>query len=220
MRRPYTLGLAKRAKSDRAPTYFSGSGDIASGQGLTLSGGCASIEATPSNPSSTSSLCCKQAYQRKSGFLMEMRRITEWLSRMLDALPWRRARRPARQKMGARAFSPRQAAFSDPNVTRWQNTETARRYPTWPEAPASPRLKTPTPTPEPPPAQTAIVPAAPPPAASPPPPLAGAAEPEKTPQETERRLTFARYLVRRGTFNEGFAPDALPAQYQPREGNS
>lgn len=186
---------------------------------MTLSDGCASIGATPSNQSGTLSLCSKQAYQRKSGFLMEMRRITERLSKLLDALPWRRSRRPSRQKMGARAFSPRQTVFSDPHATRWQNTETTRRYPTWPEAPASPRLKTPTPTPEPPPAQTAIVPAAPPPAASPPSPLA-AAEPEKTPQEAERRLTFARYLVRRGTFNEGFAPESLPAQYQPRERSS
>jgi hypothetical protein len=151
---------------------------------------------------------------------MKMPRISGWLASVLDALPWRRSRRQSRQKMRARAFSSRQAIFSDPNATRWQNSQTAPRYPTRPEAPASSRLKAPTPAPEPPPAHTALVPVAPTSAASPPPPRSEADDQaQQTQRETERRLIFARYLVRRGTFNEGFAPESLPAQYQPPEGD-
>jgi len=32
-----------------------------------------------------------------------------------------------------------------------------------------------------------------------------------------RRLAFARYLVRRGVLNEGFASEKLPSQYQQKQ---
>ncbi|HEY7122702.1 MAG TPA: hypothetical protein VH540_02005 [Ktedonobacterales bacterium] len=149
---------------------------------------------------------------------MKMQRFTGWLAQVLDALPWRRSRRPSRRRTRARAFAPRQAVFSDPNATRWQKPDATPRYSAWPEEAKSSRFKTPQPTSEPPPAPKAIVPVAQPPETSPPPSPADIEDQaHKAQLEAERRLTFARYLVRRGTFNEGFAPETLPAQYQSQE---
>lgn len=154
---------------------------------------------------------------------MNMQQFTGWLTRLLHALPWRQARRPAKQPVQARATFPRSAdrfAVSDPNRTRRQKADTNPLCSTLNE--------------DAPPRHDALPPAQspPPPAESAPPPAplllpapAGSTQasvpaPEETDQagaiqvDPERRLAFARYLVRRGVFNEGFSHERLPAQYR------
>jgi hypothetical protein len=150
---------------------------------------------------------------------MKMQRFTGWLTRILNALPWRRSRRQARKKASARAFSSRQAVFSDLNrITQPPPPEITRRPSPWLEELSPPRSKPPMPPAEPAAASRALVPVTPPPAPkSPAPPAELTAAPEADALDAERRLTFARYLVRRGTFNAGFTPEILPTQYQQRE---
>lgn len=154
---------------------------------------------------------------------MKMQQFTGWLTRLLHALPWRQARRPAKQSMQARMTSPRSAdrfAVSDPNRTRRQKADTSPPCSTLNEdAPARHDALPPAQPPSPvesesPPAPLLALPA---PAGS---TQASAPVAEEADQvsaiqvDPERRLAFARYLVKRGTFNEGFAREKLPAQYR------
>lgn len=155
---------------------------------------------------------------------MNMQQFTGWLTRLLNALPWRQARRPAKQPMQARMTSPRSAdrfAVSDPNRTRRQKADTNPLCSTLNEdAPARHDVL--------PPAQSPPLPAEP---DLPPSPLLALPAPAGSTQasgsvseevdqvadiqvDPERRLAFARYLVRRGIFNEGFSREKLPAQYR------
>jgi hypothetical protein len=155
---------------------------------------------------------------------MNMQQITGWFTRLLNALPWRQARRPAKSPTQARMTSPRgvdQFAVSDPNRTRRQKAETTPLCSTLNEE-APPRHDAvppaqPPPLPadiEPPPAPLLALPA---PAASAQNPVPAAEEtdqPAAIQVDPERRLAFARYLVKRGIFNEGFSRERLPAQYR------
>ncbi len=162
---------------------------------------------------------------------MNMRQFTGWFTGLLDALPWRRARRPASQQTRARLTTPSPAdrfAFPDAPGVKRQKAETNPLCSTLhedspaddePAPPSQPRLKSIPPAPEAP--STALV-------ALPTPPAMDASD-AKLPKQTseakpchadpERRLAFARFLVRRGVFNEGFARESLPAQYQDRAGD-
>ncbi len=160
---------------------------------------------------------------------MNMQQFTGWVTRLLDALPWRRAHRSPKPQVRARVTSPSQAnrfAFPDDQAIRRQKAETNPLCSTLPEeAPAphepptapQPLLLPATITPE-------ILPA--PLLALPPPPsteasdVLASSEPSggATPMyvDPERRLAFARYLFRRGVFNEGFTHGSVPAQYHDR----
>ncbi len=161
---------------------------------------------------------------------MNMQQFRRWVARLLDALPWRRAHRPPKTQMHARMTSPAKAnrfTFPDDSAMRRQKAETNPRCSTLhedapaapePPAPPQPLLLPPPPAPDSP-ASASLL-------ALPAPPSAGASdssqfpEPAGEPQplraDPERRLAFARYLFKRGVFNEGFTPDALPAQYRDR----
>ncbi len=153
---------------------------------------------------------------------MNMQQFTGWLTRLLHALPWRRARRPAKQPIQARMPSPRSAdrfAVSDPQWTRRQKADTnplcstlnedaPPRHDALPPAPPPP---SPAADPEPPSAPAGALPA---PASSTQASSGEAAQAAAIQVDPERRLAFARYLVRRGIFNEGFSREKLPAQYR------
>ena len=157
---------------------------------------------------------------------MNRQQFTGWVARLLDALPWRRARRPSKTRMQARMTSPSKAdrfAFPDDSALKRQKIETNPLCSTLHEDLPAP------PEPPPPPQPLLLPPAALPEAASAPllalptPPAASAAdtaepsgEPRPFQADPERRLGFARYLYRRGVFNEGFTREALPAQYRDR----
>ncbi len=160
---------------------------------------------------------------------MDMQQFRRWVARLLDVLPWRSARRSPKTQTRARMTSPSQAnrfPFSEDHAVRRQKVETnplcstlhadmpredvpaPHEPPTLPqprllpapEAASAPMLALPSP-----PAAGASDAAS---AAAP----AGAAQPPCV--DPERRLAFARYLFRRGVFNEGFTSDSLPAQYR------
>jgi hypothetical protein len=116
--------------------------------------------------------------------------------------------------------------FPDENAVRRKKVETNPLCSTLheappathePSAPPQPLLLPPPPAPEAPAAPLLALPA---------PPSAGAAdvslpaevsgEPQPSQADPARRLDFARYLYRRGVFNEGFTSEALPAQYRDR----
>jgi hypothetical protein len=146
---------------------------------------------------------------------MNMQQFTGWFTRLLHALPWRHKRRPAKQPIQARMTSTRSAdrfAVSDPKWTRRQKVDTNPLCSTLNED-APPRHDAL------PPAQLPPSPAADP--ETPPAPASStqdssgeAAQASAIQVDPERRLAFARYLVRRGTFNEGFSREKLPAQYR------
>ena len=152
---------------------------------------------------------------------MNMQQFTGWLTRLLHALPWRHARRPAKQPIAARMTSPRSAdrfAVSDPQWTRRQKADTNPLCSTLNEdAPSRHDALSPA-QPPPVPAADSEPPSAP--LLLPAPASSTQASPEEATQasaiqvDPERRLAFARYLVRRGTFNEGFSRERLPAQYR------
>jgi len=155
---------------------------------------------------------------------MNMQQITGWLTRLLNALPWRRARRPARQPMQARLTSPRSAdrfAVSDPNRTRRQKADTTPLCSTLNEDAPPRHNDLPPAQPQPFPAESELPPA---PLLALPAPSGGAEalpafseeadQPAAIQVDPERRLAFARYLVGRGIFNEGFSQEKLPAQYR------
>jgi hypothetical protein len=153
---------------------------------------------------------------------MNMQQFTGWLTRLLHALPWRHARRPAKQPIQARVTSTRGAdrfAVSDPKWTRRPKADTNPLCSTLNED-APPRRDTLPPTQPPPlPAADSEPPSAPllalpAPASSPQDSPGEAAQAVAIQVDPERRLAFARYLVRRGTFNEGFSREKLPAQYR------
>ncbi len=156
---------------------------------------------------------------------MNMQQFMGWVTRLLDALPWRRAQRPPKPLTQARVTSPPQAnrfMVSDEHDLRRQKAETNPLCSTLHEdAPADQEPSTP--------AQPLLLPAPPEtPSApllalpSPPaleasdtfPPTEPTGESQPFQADPERRLAFARYLFRRGTFNEGFANEAMPAQYR------
>jgi hypothetical protein len=159
---------------------------------------------------------------------MNMQQLTGWIKRLLDALPWRRARRPARPQMRARVTSPAQAerfALSDDSAVQRQKAETnplcstlSKDAPATPEPPPPPQplLLPPPPAPE---VSSAPLLALPPPPsvgpadASPPSERSGGS-PQPVQVDPQRRLAFARYLFRQGVLNEGFTRDGLPAQYR------
>lgn len=158
---------------------------------------------------------------------MNMQQFTGWVTRLLDALPWRRAQRSAKPQMRARVTSPTQAnrlMFPDEHTVKRQKAETTPLCSTLPEDP--PAMREPPTTEKP-----LLLPAPPAPEASSaplmvlPPSANGAADaappaepPGDSPQpvqaDPESHLAFARYLFRRGIFNEGFTRESLPAQYQ------
>ncbi len=151
---------------------------------------------------------------------MNMQQFTGWVTRLLNALPWRRAHRAPKPQARARVTSPSQTnrfMFSD-DVVRRQKAETNPLCSTLPEEPsASPAPPTAAPPPLLPAPATLETPLALPP------PAKGAAEAGAPAAEasdgsvqadSESRLAFARYLYRRGVFNEGFTRDSLPAQYR------
>lgn len=155
-----------------------------------------------------------------------MQHLTRWLTRLLDMLPWRHARHSARQQMRARMTFPRGVdRFAVPEVdrTRRQKADTSPLCSTLhedalpPEPPllTDPPLSPAAPVPDPAPALSPAFPPASVPKGS---AAASAAEGVNEPSTVEvdpaRRLSFVRYLVRRGVFNEGFASDSLPAQYR------
>jgi len=157
---------------------------------------------------------------------MNRQQFTGWVARLLDALPWRKARRPSRTRMQARVTSPSKAdrfAFPDDSALKRQKIETNPLCSTLHED--VPATQAPPPPPQPllmPPASASEAASAPL-LALPPPPAASAAEaaepsdePPPFQADPERRLGFARYLYRRGVFNEGFTRDSLPAQYRDR----
>src|SRR5579859_7032528 len=84
---------------------------------------------------------------------MNMQPFTGWFTHLLDVLPWRRARRPAKEQARERMTSPSQAdrfAFPDENGVKRQKAETNPLCSTLhenspaehePVAPPSPRLK-------------------------------------------------------------------------------
>ena len=165
-----------------------------------------------------------QDTQGKSVDSMNMQQFTGWLTRLLHALPWRRARRPANLPAPARVTSPRSAdrfAASDPNRTRRQKVDTNPVCSTLNEDAPTRRDALPPAQPPPSPAESALPPVPllelPAPSGS---AQATAPAPEENAQaaaiqvDPERRLAFARYLVRRGIFNEGFSREKLPAQYR------
>ena len=154
---------------------------------------------------------------------MNMQQFTGWVTRLLNALPWRRAQRPPKPQMRARVTSPSTAnrfMFPDEEVVRRQKAETNPRCSTLPEdAPTT--LEPPTtsqplllPAPSAPEASTAPMLALP----APPAPGAIDAAPETSGETIQAdpasRLAFARYLFRRGVFNEGFTGESVPAQYR------
>jgi hypothetical protein len=160
---------------------------------------------------------------------MNMQQFTGWVARLLDALPWRRAQRAPRAQMQAHMASPSKVdrfALPDTDAVRRQKVETNPPCSTLHEDPPAPPELTAPPEPlllsPPPPPEASRAPLM----ALPTPPAAGAAdasasvEPSAQPQplqaDPERRLAFARYLFRRGVFNEGFTGESLPAQYRDR----
>jgi hypothetical protein len=157
---------------------------------------------------------------------MNMQQFTGWVTRLLNALPWRRAQRPPKLQMRARVTSSSTAnrfMFPDEEAVRRQKAETNPRCSTLPEdAPAT--LEPPTtsqplllPAPSAPEASTAPLLALPAPST---PGAADASPPEVSggiiQADPESRLAFARYLFRRGVFNEGFTGESVPAQYRDR----
>ena len=158
---------------------------------------------------------------------MNMQQFTKWLTRLLDMLPWRQARRAAKRPPQAQFIAPRNVdrfAMPDLDRTRRQPIETNPLCSTLPEdAPTTqkPSLSAEPPSPGPsvsefPAAALPVLPSAPTPTSA-----SGAAPPSGTEEnaaalqvDPERRLAFARFLVRRGVFNEGFARESLPAQYR------
>jgi hypothetical protein len=154
---------------------------------------------------------------------MNMQRFLGWFTRLLNALPWRRARRPARERQRARVTSPRSTrrfAVPDSNQIRRQQADTnplcstlhEDMPPATPESATKPLLPAPLP-----PEWTPAFPALPPALSSVPASASASHEAAEAPVvqvDPERRLAFARYLVKRGVFNEGFASERLPAQYR------
>jgi hypothetical protein len=125
--------------------------------------------------------------------------------------------------MRARVISPSPAQRSTPpddHALQPQKTETKPLCSTLPEdAPTTLEATTP--------AQPLLLPAPAAPeapstallaleAADTPPSDRSDANPQPTQVDPQRRLAFARYLFRRGIFNEGFPREALPAQYRQR----
>ncbi len=153
---------------------------------------------------------------------MNMQQFTGWVTRLLNALPWRRAQRAPKPQARTRVTSPsptNRFMFSDDAVRR-QKAETNPLCSTLPEESSVPHEPSPA---APPPLLPA--PATPEPTLALPPPARGAAEAVATAAEpadgsiqadAEIRLVFARFLYRRGVFNEGFTSESLPAQYQDR----
>lgn len=153
---------------------------------------------------------------------MNMQQFTGWVTRLLNALPWRRAQRAPKPQVRARVTSPsptNRFMFSDDAVRR-QKAETNPLCSTLPEELAA--------THEPPTAAAPPLlpaPVTPEPTLALPPPAQGAAEAVASAAapadgsmqaDAESRLAFARFLFRRGVFNEGFTSESLPAQYQDR----
>ena len=156
---------------------------------------------------------------------MNMQQFKGWVRRLLNALPWRRAPRASKSLAPARVTSPTQAdhvTLPENRAARRQKVDTNPICSTLPQDEAAAH--------EPPP-QPLLLPAPRPPEASafplmalPPPPAPGAADaapsaemaaesPQPPRVDPERRLVFARYLFKRGVFNEGFTRETLPAQY-------
>ena len=156
---------------------------------------------------------------------MNMQQFKGWVRRLLDALPWRRAPRASKTQAPARDTSPAKAnhfTLPDDHTTRRQKVETnpicstlSQDEPAVHEPPpAQPLLPAPTPP------ETSAFPLM----ALPTPPATGMADaspsaapvdehPQPPHVDPERRLAFARYLFKRGVFNEGFSRESLPAQY-------
>ncbi len=144
---------------------------------------------------------------------MNRQQFTGWLTRLLNVLPWRRARRPARSQVQARIMSRPNAdrfASPDPHATLRQKAESSPSCSTLHEDPIPPPYETEFPLSRPaPPMPTASL------TSSADAPAQESAGP--TPAvDPERRLAFGRFLVRRGVFNEGFPDNAVPRQYQNR----
>lgn len=140
--------------------------------------------------------------------------------RVLDGLPWRHKRRYSARQLRAKTFASRnvdQTLFPNHNATRRKKSETTPLCSTVSDDLPPSRLASPPQPAAPPTPPLPLVPGAAPAQAVPPAPPADADATEQVVQaDAQRRLVFARYLVRRGTFNEGFSSDALPAQYRDR----
>jgi hypothetical protein len=156
---------------------------------------------------------------------MNMQQFKGWVARLLNALPWRKAPRASKTQARARITSPAQAnhfTLPDDQTTRRQKAEAnplcstlSQEEPAAREPPPQPLL-----LPAPLPPETSAFPLM----ALPPPPAMGTADdspaaapadehPQPPHVDPERRLAFARYLFKRGVFNEGFTRETLPAQY-------
>ena len=155
---------------------------------------------------------------------MNMQQFKEWVTRLLDALPWRRAPRASKPQARARATSPVKAdhfTLSDDQATRRQKAETNPICSTLPQDEPAAHEPPPQPLllPAPLPSEKTLFPlmALPPsaPGAADAAPSSGLADEDIPPlrADPERRLAFARYLFKRGVFNEGFSRESLPAQY-------
>lgn len=149
------------------------------------------------------------------------------MTRLLNALPWRRAQRPPKPLMRERVTSPPKAnrfAVSDDHHIRPQKAETNAPCSTLhedlpadhePPTPPQPLLLPAPPASEPASAPLMALPALPAMGASDASsPSESSGEPQLFQADPERRLAFARYLFRRGVFNEGFASGIVPAQYR------
>ncbi|HEY7355200.1 MAG TPA: hypothetical protein VH590_02005 [Ktedonobacterales bacterium] len=154
---------------------------------------------------------------------MNMQQFKGWIARLLNALPWRRAPRASKSQTSARVTSPAQAnhvTLPENRAARRQKAETNPLCSTLSQdepaahEPPPPLLL---PAPRPPEASSFPLMALPPPAmgaADAAPSAEVAAESPQPPRvDPERRLAFARYLFKRGVFNEGFTRETLPAQY-------
>jgi len=156
---------------------------------------------------------------------MNMQQFTGWLMRLLDVLPWRRAKRSAWSQMQVRMTQPSQAgrfAFPDSKTIRRRKAKNTAPCPTLsegppaahdPPAPSLPRaipLFLPSGTPA---GPLLALPAS---SADATPVSEQGDEPRPFQADPARRLAFARFLVQRGTLNEGFPRDALPAYYRDR----
>jgi hypothetical protein len=158
---------------------------------------------------------------------MNMQQFTGWVTRLLDALPWRRAQRAPSPLMRERVTLPpkanrfgvpddhdikRQKAETNPLCSTLHEDLPADHEPLTPQQP----LLLPAPlAPDSASAPLMALPALPATGAG---DAASPSEPTDEPQlfqaDPERRLAFARYLFRRGVFNEGFSSRAVPAQYR------
>ena len=160
---------------------------------------------------------------------MNMQQFTGWVTRLLDALPWRRAQRPPKPLVHQRVTAPprpNRFALPEDHDIRRQKAETNSLCSTLhedvpadrePPMPPQPLLLPAPPTPEPASAPLMALPTLPAiraTDASPPP--EPTSEPPPFQADPERRLAFARYLFRRGVFNEGFSSQIVPAQYRNR----